>query len=761
MRDLPFEIDYVFPFVDNTDKQWQAQYINYSKKENRNIKINSRRYFNYNLLRYLLRGIDKFMPWIRNVYIIVERKSQIPYWLDTDKVKVIYHKDIIPEELLPTYNSCNIEMFLHNIPGLSEYFIYGNDDMFPINNLEKSDFFDENGLPKIRMKEISYPQPSRGYLNHVKFNERLVLKDLNIKEDPKHVCLWNHGLAPMRKSTLDYLRTKYNDEIYSHCTSFRTGRNYDQSLYNIWNYLSGNYSQNYTLKNGYYNLNITQMENIKKTIRLHQVVCLNDTHKSVNELDYLVNECNLLFDSFLPDKCKYENDVTMKFDIKITGVHQRDQWINDLKKELNLKDTDVIYDDRPNGGNAIYTVEKAWMEPIPEGITHRLVIQDDVIVCNDFISIVNKMINAHPDAIFALFPNAYRRYEQLNIFKEINTPYITGKGFSGNAIILPVKYIEPCFKSLHIKCKDKFFNQIEDQVMHRWIKEHNIDIINTCPAIVQHIGDDSVLTPGREIRRTSWFEKDISSDVNWNNGFIKPIDLSILENNEQEFNEILTIEELARSYDEKEPIPKVIHYCWFGDKEIDELSKKCIESWKKFLPDYEIKLWNESNFDVNKFVYTKKAYENKQYVLVSDFVRFWVIFHFGGIYLDTDVELIKSIDDIVQNGNFFARENTSEAYIEDIINPGLGFGSQKYNPDIQNILKKFLCATEPDPKYALYEPTKMFHNLGMKDSNKVQRVSYSNIYPKNYFCPLRYCDRKMNITEETRTIHWFNSDLKK
>ena len=759
MSNLPFEIDYVFPFVDNRDKAWQSQYIKCSKEHNRDVDVNSRRYFNHNLLKYLLRGIDKYMPWIHNVFIIVERESQIPFWLDKNKVKIIYHRDILPKELLPTYNSCTIEMFLHNIPDLSEYFIYGNDDMFPVGPMEKSDFFDENGLPKVRMEKMKYPIPGRGYLHHIKFNERLVNKDLNIEGDPNYTYLWNHSLSPMRKSTLNYLREKYNDEIYEKCTTFRSGKNYDQSLYNIWNYLSGNYSPNYKIKSGYFNLNVTQMEIIKKLIRKYQIVSLNDTHTSYDELDYLVNECNLMFESLLPDKCSYENNKTMRFDIKIVGVHQRDNWINSLKEKLNLSDDDVIYDDRPNGGKAIYTVEKAWYEPIPEGVTHRLVIQDDVIVCDDFITIVNKMINTHPDAVFALFPNAYRKYEKLNVFKELNTPYIRGKGFSGNAILMPVKYIDPCFKSIHSVYGDKFFNQIEDQCMHKWIREHDISVINTCPAIVQHIGDDSILTPGREIRRTSWFRENINESVNWNNAFVKQLN-PILENSYTELKEILDIEELVNHYDENEPIPKVIHYCWFGDKEMDDLSKKCIESWKKFLPDYEIKLWNESNFDVNKFIYTKKAYEDKKYVLVSDFARFWIIFHYGGIYLDTDVELIKSIDDIIEKGNFFARENTKEIGDEHIINPGLGFGSQKYNPDIMNILSKFLLSDTPDKKYALYEPTKMFNLLGMKDIDRVQRVSYFNIYPPKYFCPLTYIGRKVDIAEETRSIHWFNSWLK-
>lgn len=94
-------------------------------------------------------------------------------------------------------------------------------------------------------------------------------------------------------------------------------------------------------------------------------------------------------------------------------------------------------------------------------------------------------------------------------------------------------------------------------------------------------------------------------------------------------------------------IPKIIHYCWFGGKEKPESAQKCIRSWKKFFPDYEIKEWNESNFDVNMIPYTKAAYEAKKYAFVSDFARFWVLYHYGGVYFDTDVEVIRNMDDLL------------------------------------------------------------------------------------------------------------------
>ena len=95
-------------------------------------------------------------------------------------------------------------------------------------------------------------------------------------------------------------------------------------------------------------------------------------------------------------------------------------------------------------------------------------------------------------------------------------------------------------------------------------------------------------------------------------------------------------------------IKKTINYCWFGKSELDEKSRLCIESWKKIMPDYEIKRWDESNYDVNKNSFVKEAYENKKWAFVSDYARLDIIYNYGGIYLDTDVEVIKTFDDLLE-----------------------------------------------------------------------------------------------------------------
>ena len=103
-------------------------------------------------------------------------------------------------------------------------------------------------------------------------------------------------------------------------------------------------------------------------------------------------------------------------------------------------------------------------------------------------------------------------------------------------------------------------------------------------------------------------------------------------------------------------IPKIIHYCWFGRSPLPELAKKCIASWRKYFPDYEIKEWNEDNFDVNSILYTSQAYQAKKYAFVSDYARFWILYMYGGLYFDTDVEVIRPMDDIIQRGPFMGCE---------------------------------------------------------------------------------------------------------
>lgn len=130
-------------------------------------------------------------------------------------------------------------------------------------------------------------------------------------------------------------------------------------------------------------------------------------------------------------------------------------------------------------------------------------------------------------------------------------------------------------------------------------------------------------------------------------------------------------------------IPKTIHYCWFGRGEKPELFKKCIQSWKRYAPDFEITEWNEDNFDISKLPFAKEAYDCKKYAFVSDVARLSVIYEYGGVYLDTDVELISEIDCFLKNGAFLFFQNATQ------INTGMGFGAERKHPIVAAMLKEY------------------------------------------------------------------------
>lgn len=188
-------------------------------------------------------------------------------------------------------------------------------------------------------------------------------------------------------------------------------------------------------------------------------------------------------------------------------------------------------------------------------------------------------------------------------------------------------------------------------------------------------------------------------------------------------------------------IPKVIHYCWFGRNPLPPFAVKCIESWKKFLPGYEIKEWNEDNFDVNIIPYTQEAYEARKYAFVSDYARFYILYHHGGIYFDTDVEVIKSIDDIIERGAFMG------------CNPGLGLYAEILG--LYAGLHFLRSNGGLNLKTVVEYTTELLSAKGLKNVNEMQCVADVWIYPKEYFCPVNYQTNEMNITDNTRSIHHY------
>ena len=198
-------------------------------------------------------------------------------------------------------------------------------------------------------------------------------------------------------------------------------------------------------------------------------------------------------------------------------------------------------------------------------------------------------------------------------------------------------------------------------------------------------------------------------------------------------------------------IPKTVHYCWFGRGEKPKLARKCIASWKKFCPDYEIIEWNEDNFDVAMNGYTKMCYEEKKYAFLSDYARLVIVAAHGGLYFDTDVELVKSPDELLSKDAFFGFEN--EAYV----NTGLGFGSVSHGSVVEAMLAEYDTLLDGKngtigcPKLN----TKALVKLGLVQNGLEQKVQDAVIYPPAFFNPYDSATGELKRTSETVSIHWY------
>lgn len=199
-------------------------------------------------------------------------------------------------------------------------------------------------------------------------------------------------------------------------------------------------------------------------------------------------------------------------------------------------------------------------------------------------------------------------------------------------------------------------------------------------------------------------------------------------------------------------IPRIIHYCWFGRGEKTKLAKKCIASWKKYCPDYKIIEWNEENFDINMNGYTRMCYEQKKYAFLSDYVRLLVVAEHGGIYFDTDVELLKPIDSLLRHPAYFGFED------EKHVNTGLGFGGEAGNLIIRMMLNEYFPLLE-GTKNTIGCPqlnTQALTKVGLKLNGQNQDLEEAYIFDSTYFNPFDDATGRMNSKENTYSIHWYS-----
>lgn len=205
-------------------------------------------------------------------------------------------------------------------------------------------------------------------------------------------------------------------------------------------------------------------------------------------------------------------------------------------------------------------------------------------------------------------------------------------------------------------------------------------------------------------------------------------------------------------------IPKIIHYCWFGPNPIPETEKKCIESWKKFFPDFELKFWNEDTFDFSSApLFARQAYEHKKYAFVSDYVRLKVLYDYGGIYFDTDVEVCASFNSIINNDidGFLGFENSKR----------VGTATMAFIPK-HPFIKKFLQYYSEHPFIDKNGNANIIANVliltdilteyGLVSNGQQQNINEVIVYPRDWFAPKKINNTDFNITSNTLAIHKFS-----
>ena len=212
-------------------------------------------------------------------------------------------------------------------------------------------------------------------------------------------------------------------------------------------------------------------------------------------------------------------------------------------------------------------------------------------------------------------------------------------------------------------------------------------------------------------------------------------------------------------------IPKVIHYCWFGKNPLPDEYLKYIDTWRKFCPDYKIIQWDESNYDVNKINFIKQAYDNKKYAFVSDYARLDIINKYGGVYFDTDIEVVKSFNDLLDNKAFGGLERVVNNYY---LAFGLGFGSEKNNLFIQeimhyyenkNFIKKdgsFDCTPIPEIVSSVLKDKYSVDVI----KNEIIKLDNITIYPTEYFGCKDMINNKIKMTKNTYSIHHYSGTWK-
>lgn len=291
-------MDAVITYVDGRDPQWLEDYRRYV-----NASVNEKRFRDWGTLKYLLRGIETNMPFIRNVYLLVARESQVPEWVDRNSLNIVLHSDIIPEGYLPTFNSNTIEMFLYRIPGLDEEFLYFNDDIFPVAASVPEDFFC-GGLPVVSHSRCLL---TLNLFKKMTRNTDRLARAVAGKGTSPFFIRPQHTVTSMMKSVWEELYSKAGDSILASLTPCRNERNLIMYIFSDYMFYQ-NKTVRRRISNKHFSLAATSEKKIVDFLSApdRKFVCINDVNMSEDKFLRMRATIVKAFDSLLPVRSRFE-----------------------------------------------------------------------------------------------------------------------------------------------------------------------------------------------------------------------------------------------------------------------------------------------------------------------------------------------------------------------------------------------------------------------------------------------------------------------
>ena len=291
-------MDAVITFVDGNDPLWQQDYLAVAQQP-----AITKRYRDWGTLPFLLRGIERYMPFVDKLFLVVARESQVPCWADTSQLNIVCHADIMPREYLPTFNSAAIELFLHRIPGLAEQYLYFNDDFFVVQDVAAEDLF-PGGRPATGYSHHLFA--GNLYKQHCRNSDHLARAALGRR--PGLVFLRpQHAVSPMLRSVCEALYRQVEPQILSSVTPLRDAGNCNQYLYLDYQLLSG-CGVARRISNQHISLSAINPQRLAAAIRSPQYkfLCINDVEMSQGRYLTLREAMNAAFTARFPDKSRFE-----------------------------------------------------------------------------------------------------------------------------------------------------------------------------------------------------------------------------------------------------------------------------------------------------------------------------------------------------------------------------------------------------------------------------------------------------------------------